>query len=60
MSSSKSAVIRVFSAGLPVTVISLPRTWMSAPKACSITCKSSSPEPSRLTIGYSSGITILT
>ena len=49
-SSSKSAVTRAVSAGFPVAVISLPRTWMSASNSRSITCSSSSPEPSRLTI----------
>ncbi len=49
-SSSNSAVTRAVSAGAPVAVISLPRTWMSASNSRSITCSSSSPEPSRLTI----------
>ena len=49
-SSSKSAVTKAVSAGFPVAVISLPRTWMSALNSRSITCSSSSPEPSRLTI----------
>src|ERR1700729_295314 len=60
VSSSNSRATSAVSSGVPVTVISLPRTWMSAPKAPSITCSSSSREPSRLTIEWSSGITILT
>src|SRR5258708_598204 len=60
VSSSKSLATSAVSSGEPVTVISLPRTWMSAPKAPSITCSSSSRDPSRLTIEWSSGITILT
>src|ERR1700733_3594502 len=60
VSSSKSLATSAVSSGEPVTVISLPRTWMSAPNAPSITCSSSSREPSRLTIEWSSGITILT
>src|SRR5579875_3552814 len=59
-SSSKKAVTRAVSAGVPVAVISLPRTWMSAANSRSITCSSSSPEPSRLTIEWPGGITILT
>ena len=59
-SSSNSSVTRAVSAGLPVAVISLPRTWMSALNSRSITCSSSSPEPSRLTIEWSAGITIFT
>ncbi len=43
----------------PVTVISLPRTWMSASgNAFSITFSNASPEPSRLTIVYWAGMTI--
>src|ERR1700722_7182469 len=59
-SSSNRAVTKAVSAGLPVAVISLPRTWMSALNSRSITCRSSSPDPSRLTMEWSAGITIFT
>ena len=59
-SSSNRSATRAVSAGLPVAVISLPRTWMSALNSRSITCSSSSPDPSRLTIERSAGITIFT
>lgn len=59
ISSSKRRTTTPLSSGLPVMVISLPRTWMSALKAPSMTRRSSSPDPRRLTIGCPSGMTTL-
>ncbi len=58
VSSSKSSPMIAASLADPVTVISLPRTWMSESNSSSITWSSSSRDPSRLTIECGSGITI--
>src|SRR5579859_606196 len=59
ISSNNSATTAV-SAAVPVMVISFPRTCISAPKEPSITWSSSSWDPSRLTMEWSSGTTTLT
>ena len=57
--SVKSCLTSATSAGEPVAVTSFPRTWMSAPgKPSSITRRSESAAPSRVTIGCFSGMTI--
>ncbi len=58
--SVNSSWTRATSAGSPVAVTSLPRTWMSAAgKDASITRSRESVAPSRVTIGCFSGMTIL-
>ena len=58
--SSNNCATSVVSAGVPVMVISFPRTWISASRELSITCSNSSCDPSRPTMEWSSGITTLT
>src|SRR6516225_7538031 len=60
VSSENNSATRAVSAGEPEMVISLPRTWISASNEPSITRSSSSPEPSRLTIEWSSPMITLT
>ena len=58
-SSSNSRTARALSAGSPLIVISLPRTWMSLASASSMILSSSSREPSRPTMACEPGTTIL-
>ncbi|MCP9997790.1 hypothetical protein LUX34_22815 [Streptomyces werraensis] len=54
--SSNTREIRATSVASPTALISLPRTWMSAPgKAFSITRRSESPDPSTVTMGCWAG-----
>src|SRR6478672_6166066 len=56
-SSSNNRTAMALSAGAPVMVISLPRTWMSLSSFVSITRSNSSREPSKATIACSPGTT---
>src|SRR5258706_9322798 len=57
-SSAKTGSASALSAGLPETVISFPRTWMSLANDFSINLRISSPAPSRFTICCGSGTVI--